>query len=340
MQKLILLSTIIILGLFNSCSAQPALKETKVDKTSTFQKRQKEVQTILHIAENYLCNPFWTETEEWKSFATNIQSDEMLQMPLEEFIKTFNRKRHNLPFTHFYLNPTNAQSSNTKEKELKPFEWKEVDTETALLTIRSFVADAPAMIQIVQGIQAGNYENLIIDLRNNTGGTLDAAVVLGRFLTNEPIDAGTYLSRKWFLEKGDYPSKEQIQQLPFLQDMSFNGFGKLLDEKGAFRMVLPPHNDPVFQGKVFVLTNGITGSTCEPLVDRLKKSGQATIVGEKTAGSMLSGRYFKISNELRLFMPVADYITAEGTKIDKVGVEPNISVAQDRALEHVLELLN
>lgn len=336
MQKLILLSAIIFLGLITSCTTQPALQQSKEDKTATVQERQRDVQTIIQIAENYICNPSWIETQAWKAFKASLQSEDMMQLPTQEFAHSFNVKRKQLPFTHMYLSQNKTSEANGNSPKQSPFELKEMDAKTALLTIRSFVADAPGMIQSVQKIQAGGYANLIVDLRGNEGGTLDAAVVLGRFLTNEPIDAGVYLSRKWFLEHGDYPSKEDIQTLPFLQDMSFDGFGKMLDENGAFRMVLPPHSNPTFKGKVYVLIDGYTGSTCEPLADRLKKTGRATLVGERTAGAMLSGRYFKISNELKMFLPVADYITAEGNRIDKVGVAPDVEVASEKALEYVL----
>lgn len=337
MQKLILLFAVIFLGLSISCSAQPALQTSEGITSEELAKRQKEVQTIIHIAENYICNPFWIETEAWKNFKATIQSEEMMQLPLREFARAFNIEKKKLPFTHINLVTTTKDNTRTSAKKKDHFELNEMNEQTALLTIRSFEADAPGMIRLVQKIQAGGYSNLIIDLRGNTGGTLDAAVVLGRYLTNQSIDAGVYLSRKWFLDHGDYPTKEEIQAMPYLQDMSFDGFGKMLDENGAFRMVLPPHSNPTFQGKVYVLTDGITGSTCEPLVDRLKKSGAATIVGEKTAGGMLSARYFKISDDLKMFLPVADYITAEGTRIDKVGVEPNVKVHPEKALEYVLK---
>lgn len=335
MQRSALLFSIIFLIINGSCKSQPAFEASKNESN---QNQQREIQTIIHIAENYICNPAWIESEAWNSFKNEIQSEEVRRLSTLEFIQVFNQKKRSLPFSHIHLTPT--QIKKKQENKVLPFELSEIDSVTALLTIRSFVSDAAGMVKLVQKIGQGAYDNLIIDLRNNTGGTLDAAVVLGRFLTRDAIDAGVYLSRKWFLEKGGYPNQEEIRQLPFLKDMSFDGFGKMLDEHGAFRMVLPPHSNPVFEGKVYVLTNGVTGSTCEPLVDRLKKTGRATIVGQKTAGGMLSGRYFKINSEMKLFLPVADYITAEGARIDKVGVEPDIKVKSEEALNYVVELLN
>lgn len=339
MQKLILSFAFIILVFFSSCSSQSSLQKSEAFISEQYPERYKDVQTIIQIAENHICNPAWIETDAWKSFKRTIQSEEMMQLSLQDFVKTFNVEKKKLPFTHIYLTPTKESITKSPAMQQPAFELNTLNEQTALLTIRSFVADAPGMIQLVQKIQAGSYSNLIIDLRGNEGGTLDAAVVLGRFLTNESIDAGVYLSRKWFLEHRGYPEREDIQAMPFLQDMSYDGFGKMLDENGAFRMVLPPHSNPTFQGKVYVLIDGITGSTCEPLVDRLKKSGRATLVGQRTSGGMLSGRYFNVSDGLNLFLPVADYITAEGTRIDKVGVEPDVEVPAEKALDYILNTL-
>ena len=135
------------------------------------------------------------------------------------------------------------------------------------------------------------------------------------------------------------PTKEEIQGFPFLKDMTYQGIMKAFAENEAFRMVLPPHSSPIFEGKVAVLTSNTTASACEPFVDVLKKQKIGTIVGRKTNGAMLSGRTFKISRDLKLFLPISDFVTAEGTRIDKVGVEPDIDVDAESALDYVMENL-
>ncbi len=337
MQKLILFVLIAFVGFSSSSWAQLSLNKAAEESTYRIVK-EKEIQHIIDVSEKNICNLNWLESQEWADFKAELQSEEMKHLPLNEFKAAFNQKRKALPFTHFYLRSSNPKPSGASQKEAEPaFELKTLNAKTALLTIRSFIADAPGMIKIVQQIQAGGYENLVIDLRENTGGTLDAAVVLGRFITNEAIDAGVYLTRKWFLNHESYPTKDEIQNMPFLKDMTYDGTMKAYAENEAFRMVLPPHNNPTFKGKIAVLTSNITGSTCEPFVDLLKKKNLATIVGGKTGGGMLSGAYFKINSDLKLFLPIADYLTDEGTRIDKVGIEPNVSVHPDQALDYVLE---
>jgi C-terminal processing protease CtpA/Prc len=104
-------------------------------------------------------------------------------------------------------------------------------------------------------------------------------------------------------------------------------------------LVVYPEKKP-FPGKIYVLTNGNTGSTCEPLVYGLKHSKRATIVGEKTYGGMLNGEQFNITKNFRLWVPTADYYTSDGKKIDRIGVAPDVVCKSDEALEKTLVLIS
>jgi hypothetical protein len=304
------------------------------------QVKEDDVQHIFSVIQENICNPAWLETPEWQQFATELQSEALLSLPLDEFQRRFNQLTHDLPFTHLRLHLTGSARPKATPRETPPdFELKALNEQTALLTVREFVADAPGMMKIVQEIQAGGYDNLVIDLRDNPGGTLDAAVVLGRFLTNEPIDAGVYLTRKWFLNHADYPTAAEIQQFPYLQDMTYGGIMKAFAENEAIRMVLPPHDQPTFGGKIAVLTSDGTGSTCEPFVDLMKRKQIATVVGRRTYGGMLSGGFFAVNDDLKLFLPIADFLNEEGVRIDRVGVAPDVDVPAEEALEYVLEHL-
>ncbi|MCF6288557.1 MAG: S41 family peptidase [Proteobacteria bacterium] len=95
-----------------------------------------------------------------------------------------------------------------------------------------------------------------------------------------------------------------------------------------------------FTGNVFILTNNNTASTSEPFVYGLKHEKIATIVGESTMGAMLSMNTFEIDNNILLGIPLNDYITYSGQRIDKIGVSPNIKVISDKALETVLHIIS
>lgn len=303
-------------------------------KTDPYTKRKNLVSNIIKLSNKRVCNPAFLETKQWDEFVSYINSEEVLALDNDSFAKTFNKAARKLTFSHFHLI---INTSNTTKLKNKPaFEIKEETTKTAVLRIRRFEPRAEEMTKIVQEIRDKEYENLIIDLRNNTGGTLDAAIVLGRFLTNQMIDAGTYINRSWFITEHRYPTVKEIESFPFIKKLDHKGFLEAA-RNPAFRMVLPPHQNSVFRGKVVVLVNGKTASTCEPFVHILKEKGIAEIIGERTAGAMLSSQHFKLDEDFTLLVPVMDYVTAEGLRLDKQGVTPTIRATSENALKIALQ---
>ena len=198
---------------------------------------------------------------------------------------------------------------------------------------------AEQMRNVLDEIGTDTYENLIIDLRDNGGGVLEGPVVLGQFLTAKTIDGGCHLTRKWFDRNRRPATSADIQSLPFLKDFTVKGIKKMFREEAGFRMVIPGHDRPVFKGKTYVLVNTKTASANEPLVAVFKREGIATLVGSKTAGRMLNGAWFSLGEDYTLFIPTADYLTARGNRLDKVGIQPDIEVAPGQELDHVLNLL-
>ena len=290
---------------------------------------------VFQLLETHVANPAWLEDETYQSFKIQMYSKETLSLDDKDFYKTFNRERKILPFTHFYLKQKKTGSKNQHE-----LTWKLLNKKTAYLDVRSFSSDPKKMITSIQEIGTDAYSNLIIDLRDNGGGTLDAAVILGQFLTNKPIDAGVYLTQKWYVKESRNASVKDIAGFPYLTDFTYQGIMKMFLEQPAFRMVVPGHQRPVYKGKVFVLINENTASTCEPLLYLFKKEKIATLVGTTSAGAMLSGNTFKVDENYNVFIPIADYQTHDGIRLDKVGVQPDVVTASDRALDYVINRIN
>jgi C-terminal processing protease CtpA/Prc len=55
---------------------------------------------------------------------------------------------------------------------------------------------------------------------------------------------------------------------------------------------------------------------------------------------MLAGSYFVVSGKYMLMLPVADFYTYDGVRLDKVGVSPDIEVKSEEALNKALEIIN
>ncbi len=321
--------------LFTLCFL-PAKSQSLLTNNTTI--LEDEVQSIIKTTEENIFNPYFMETQAWKNFKQEITSEKALKLNTTAFVDLFNREVKNLPFTHYRLL---IQPSSKKETGTKPeaFDLKELNSETALLTIRVFSSDAKKMIQIIDTLQKSTYKNLIIDLRNNPGGTLDAAVPLVQYLSSSMMHGGYFISRAWFTNHKDYPTLQQLQLFTPLQDPSYQGFTKKMKKGIGMSLLIPPSGKPTFKGSLFVLTNKGTGSACEPFVFGIKHNKLGVIVGEKTAGAMLSGYELPISKNLKLFMPLADYVTVTNQRLDKVGVEPDITIKSEQALDYVLKNL-
>ena len=71
----------------------------------------------------------------------------------------------------------------------------------------------------------------------------------------------------------------------------------------------------------------------------LKENGIALIIGTKTSGQLLSAKKFRIDNNLNIFIPLNNYISYLGYKVDKKGVEPNITIKgsdiDDYIIKHI-----
>jgi C-terminal processing protease CtpA/Prc len=94
--------------------------------------------------------------------------------------------------------------------------------------------------------------------------------------------------------------------------------------------------EPIYTGPVYVLTSKHTASAAELAVDALKGSGRALIIGENTAGEMLSQKIFDIPGGFQLSLPIADYYSISNGRIEGVGIKPDIEVDAAAALHTAL----
>jgi carboxyl-terminal processing protease len=94
------------------------------------------------------------------------------------------------------------------------------------------------------------------------------------------------------------------------------------------------------------LVNGFTRSGKELLAFGAKRYHLATVIGERTAGHVLGGRLFPLSNGDMLFLAVQGY-RIDGVDLEGVGVTPDIEVpfdvrycaGSDAQLERAVEYL-
>lgn len=98
-----------------------------------------------------------------------------------------------------------------------------------------------------------------------------------------------------------------------------------------------PFVAPTFDGPVYVLISKKTASAAEMAADALLASRRATLIGETTAGRMLSQKMYDMPRGLLLSLPIADYYSFHSGRIEGAGVKPQVQVEPAKALEFALQ---
>jgi carboxyl-terminal processing protease len=290
------------------------------------------VEKVIATAEAAVADPRWVAGAEWQNFKAVIRDAEIQALDDAAFRAAFNDATDALPFTHFRLRWHVGRGSASDEPTVA-LDWPRDDV--ARIKVRTFGGDPAEFTARMNEVIDAAPHALVLDLRGTPGGSFPTAVALTRALTNEPVDAGAWLARGWFDRHGEVPDAEQYETITALESLDLGAYAEKLRREGATRLILPAHDEPIFEGRVVILTDAGTASACEPLVDRLQKRG-ITVVGERTAGAMLSGESFPMDETFRLFLPVADYVTPDLVRLDRRGVAPDIEVPAEQALERAL----
>ncbi len=290
----------------------------------------------------YLFDPAILKGEAWISFEEKVLRLSSVVADDYEFENMYNLNAQNLPFSHYGIRlnkPPKKAGGSRNDAPTSKFELKKINTNTVLFSVRTFSASADEIQPYIDTLRNLKIDNLIIDLRGNTGGTIASALPLARFLFKDTLYGGVFITQKYFKTHDQLPSVDAYKHFDIFSEASFELIIKGIHTTEGLCLVVYPEKYP-FPGKVYILTNGSTGSTCEPLVYGLKHSKRATVVGEKTYGGMLNGEQFNITKNFRLWVPTADYYTSDGKKIDRVGVMPDVVCKSEEALEKTLGLIN
>jgi carboxyl-terminal processing protease len=135
-------------------------------------------------------------------------------------------------------------------------------------------------------------DSLIIDLRNNPGGLLDAAVAVA-----EP-----------FFRKGEL--------IVFTKGRKPSDFENYRAEFDGDPLKIP----------LAILINSSTASAAEVVTGALKDTGRAVVVGERSFGKGSVQSVFKLKNGEGLRLTTARYFTPSGVSIHEKGITPQVEV--------------
>lgn len=262
----------------------------------------------------------------------------------ESFVRDFNKIWRVGPFSHVNLSIANSNAEdlakyldNLRVGEGAVLSWRD---NVAVLTVNTMMG-----IDTVEQIDGAFVEiekrganALIIDLRENEGGAFAVRPLVGH-LIDAPLDAGAFVSQKWYRKHSRAPKKSDVVELAPWQGWSIISFWDDVRRAPLTRTQFEPI-EPIYNGPVFVLTSSQTASAAELATDALAADGRSVVIGERTAGKMLSQKPFDISAGMQLFLPIADYHAWRSGHIEGNGIAPDIETPADRAMEAALSRIS
>lgn len=205
------------------------------------------------------------------------------------------------------------------------------------LVIRSF--SSPGFNKLYKTsfrtLQEKQIEHLIIDLRDNGGGSSSAAIELMQYLSADEFPYYRMVAMK----KKDYSFKRQLDMKPAvfvfskfkakaknaagLHDVSIFGTGSVKPKKLHFNK------------NVYVLTNGLSASASALFSANMKFQNKAVLIGEETGGgyegcaAMISPNLTLPATKVRLRFPLMKVLAAVGGQETGRGVLPHHEVPLD-----------
>ncbi|HEU5138095.1 MAG TPA: S41 family peptidase [Steroidobacteraceae bacterium] len=260
-----------------------------------------------------------------------------------EFMNGFNALWRNGPFSHVALRKAEESAADRIQR---------IDTEpagkgavaltwngsAAILTVTTMngadtieAIDA-AYVEIV----ARKAQKLIIDLRRNGGGAFAVVPLVGH-LIDKPFDAGVFVVGTWYANHQQPPGRDDLASATPWRGYSVKAFQADVLTRPLTSYRIDPLK-PRFEGPVVVLTSSRSFSAAEIAADALKSTGLARIVGEKTPGAVLSSKLFDIPGGFHLRVPIADYYSIKGGRLEGVGVTPDIPASAEQSLAVALGL--
>lgn len=182
-----------------------------------------------------------------------------------------------------------------------------VATNIGYLRISSFSQNTPEQLEpVLRAVARTNLDGLVIDLRNNPGGLLEAALKVSDMF----LDGGTIVSTRG--------------RTPFNSHVSSANPGSIVPE------TLP----------IIVLVNRGSASASEIFAGALQDRRRALLLGTQTFGKASVQTVLNLDEGYGLRLTIARYYTPGGRLIDKAGLTPDIVVEPLQFSREELEMIN
>lgn len=281
------------------------------------------------------------KTKEWTNFFKQLDKlapkihDDIEMFTYFSFLASKIKMSHIAILKH---NPWDNYDDNDTSKYTTQVSHKIINDKTAYIKFEGFqLADTLVVRQFFKTIIEQKVPNLIFDFRGSGGGDY-SSMFLAQYLTNETNEAGFFIGNKYYQNNRNLPDENTVKNLPDYNGKSLKEFLQNIIENGLLKGEVSPDKELYYSGKVYALIDNNSASATEPIAYFLKQHNLATLVGETTAGKMLSSTVITVKDNWSLMLPVADYYTSDRFRIEQKGVSPNIKVKTEKALDYVLKI--
>lgn len=236
-------------------------------------------------------------------FLVEVNGKDVTKDTIEEIVNKV-RGEENTVVKIGFFNPRDGEKVEKeitrREVQVESMRLIEVNNDTVIFEISRFLEPTPEQWrskwdQKVSEINSKGYKNIILDLRNNGGGYLDAAI----YASNDILDAGSLVMK----EKTRTREKET---------KTTNKSPRLKDKK------------------IVVLVNGNTASASEILAGALNYNKGIKIIGSKTYGKGTVQSPIELDEGGALKVTTEYWLLPSGQRLDKdTPITPDIEISFD-----------
>lgn len=214
--------------------------------------------------------------------------------------------------------------------------------DVAVLQVRSVggILNQFRLKRIIQLLRKKSVRQLVLDLRNNTGGRVWTATTLLKRLLHQPTTLAFERYRK---AQGTAPLGAGNQLFRFLYSarLTLRTSISRTAERVRYTYTIRPAKQS-FEGQLTVLTNGGTASAASLIAAYLREQNRATFVGSESGGSRFVSAGMQVPtcrlqhSGVRVRVPLFQVIHATKSPNDGHGVLPDVFVDEWRSVQDVV----
>lgn len=177
-----------------------------------------------------------------------------------------------------------------EEIKVKTIEAKKITDDIGYIRISSFIGINTTKEFIIALNRLKETKGLILDLRGNSGGLFQNAIVISNL----------------FMKQGTIVN--------------------VIARQGKKNIYTAKNDGCIYDNPLVILIDGNSASASEILSSALHDNARATLVGTKTYGKGLVQKVFSMPNKSGMNLTIAKYLTPNGQDINEKGIEPDFEV--------------